>query len=150
MDLLEDWIGSRVQRALTEALDWKSQGSPAGQHGKEFSFENDGNSIRAKSSKKEYVQITKVSTSRLIFRPSLSTGQIVGESAKGVQLWISDSRTHLEVVIATEATERFEREERYVCTVSSNNRTYLKGLCTPEVVLRLNASPREELLIPNS
>lgn len=74
MDLLKDWIGPRVQQALTEALEWKTHGSPAAQHGKNFSFEDDGNSIRAKSSKKECVQITKVSVSYVIFRLFIEYG----------------------------------------------------------------------------
>ena len=60
MDLLKGWIGPRVHQALTEALDWKAQGSPATNGGQEVKFEDDGNSLRVRSSKKEHVQISKV------------------------------------------------------------------------------------------
>lgn len=60
MDLLKGWIGPRVHQALSEALEWKAQGSPATKDGQEAKFEDDGNSLRVKSSKKEYVQISKV------------------------------------------------------------------------------------------
>lgn len=61
MDILKGWIGPRVYQALTEALKWKAQGSPPTEHdGQEFKFEDDGNSLRVRSSKREYVQISKV------------------------------------------------------------------------------------------
>ena len=60
MDLLKGWIGPRVHQALTEALEWKEQGSPSAEDGQEGKFEDDGNSLRVKSSRKEYVQICKV------------------------------------------------------------------------------------------
>ena len=62
MDLLKDWIGPRVHQALTEALEWKSRGSPAGRDGQDEQFEDDGNSLRVRMSKPEVVQITKVCT----------------------------------------------------------------------------------------
>ena len=60
MDLLRGWIGPRVHQALTEALDWKRQGSSATNDAQQVKFEDDGNSLRVRSSKKEYVQICKV------------------------------------------------------------------------------------------
>ena len=60
MDLLRGWIGPRVHQALTAALDWKTQGSPATKDAQEVEFEDDGNSLRVRSSKKEFVQICKV------------------------------------------------------------------------------------------
>ena len=60
MELLRGWIGPRVHQALTEALDWKTQGSPATKDGQDVNFEDDGNSLRVRSSKKEFVQISKV------------------------------------------------------------------------------------------
>ena len=50
-----------MYQALTEALKWKAQGSPPTDHdGEEFTFEDDGNSLRVRSSKREFVQISKV------------------------------------------------------------------------------------------
>ena len=60
MELLRSWIGPRVHQALTEVLDWKTQGSPVTKEGQEVKFEDDGSSLRVRSSKKEFVQISKV------------------------------------------------------------------------------------------
>ncbi|KAG7005665.1 hypothetical protein G7Y79_00018g044720 [Physcia stellaris] len=95
MDLLREWIGPRVYQALTEALKWKAQGSPPADHiGQEFTFEDDGNSLRVRSSKREFVQISKIE-----------------EYARPIQLWLSDTRTFLKVIVSASAAERFERQE---------------------------------------
>ncbi|KAL8794360.1 MAG: hypothetical protein Q9195_003058 [Heterodermia aff. obscurata] len=93
MELLKGWIGPRIHQALTEVLDWKTQGSAATNDGRRVEFEDDGNSLRVKSSKPEYVQISKIE--------GFSTP---------VQLWLSDTKTLLKVIVSAAAAERFEDE----------------------------------------
>ena len=62
MELLRDWIGPGISQALVDAVEWKSRGAPAAADG-DAKFLDDGNSIRIRSSKREFAQITKVGRS---------------------------------------------------------------------------------------
>ena len=60
MDLLEGWLGSYVHQALTKALQWKIRTSQSSQPVENVLFEDDGSNLRVKSTKRAFVQFTKV------------------------------------------------------------------------------------------
>ena len=66
MELLSDWIGPRTSQALADALEWKLRDAVVAADG-DAKIVDDGNTIRIKSSKKEFVQIIKVGS---LFRGS--------------------------------------------------------------------------------
>ena len=112
MDLLEGWLGQYVHQALTEALSWKIQASQTSPAVENARFEDDGSNLRVKSAEKFLVQIIKVcKLSKFHMRYNLRRMQI-DQATSPIQVWISDSQTHVKVTIATAAAEQFKRAHR--------------------------------------
>ena len=112
MDLLEGWLGQYVHRALTEALSWKIQASQTSQVVENARFEDDGSNLRVKSAERFLVQITKAcKLSKFHMMYNLRRMQI-DQATSPIQVWISDSQTHIKVTIATAAAEQFKRAHR--------------------------------------
>ncbi|KAL8827796.1 MAG: hypothetical protein Q9191_002971 [Dirinaria sp. TL-2023a] len=90
MDALQPWIAPYVHKVLTQAQHWSLQGSQPN-----VRYEDDGSNLRVKSEEKAIVQFVKI------------------EQIKSpIQVYISDSETHVKVTIAAAAAEKFERDQR--------------------------------------